>query len=157
MGAQDPYNPRDTHAALAYCGLCLCRGLRSVSALNNLRHLNLSDTAITDHSICSLSRLRRLKYLNLSHSGALQALTYTFFHCPCSETPRSQAGACATFDAPLGCVFLNLSHPVAPESSSISQDRLTCSLTWRVCGSEMIKPAFRRHHSAEQYRWCFSV
>ncbi len=60
---------------VAYCGLMLCRGLRSISALTNLRHLNLSDTAITDHSVCSLSRMRRLKYLNLSHSGALQTLT----------------------------------------------------------------------------------
>ncbi len=47
-----------------------CRGLRSISVLTNLRHLNLSDTAITDHSTCSMSRMKRLEYLNLSHSGA---------------------------------------------------------------------------------------
>lgn len=56
--------------ALGDSGVSACRGLRSISVLTSLRHLNLSDTAITDHSICSLSRMRRLKYLNLSHSGA---------------------------------------------------------------------------------------
>ena len=86
---------------VAYCGLMLCRGLRSISALTNLRHLNLSDTAITDHSVCSLSRMKQLKYLNLSHSGALQTLTPNAFsvHTPdplrqCDQRPlRVLAGA----------------------------------------------------------------
>ena len=47
----------------------MCRGLQSISVLTNLRHLNLSDTATTDHGMCCLARMKRLKYLNLSHSG----------------------------------------------------------------------------------------
>ena len=47
----------------------MCRGLQSISVLTSLRHLNLSDTATTDHGMCCLARMKRLKYLNLSHSG----------------------------------------------------------------------------------------
>lgn len=51
----------------------MCRGLQSISVLTNLRHLNLSDTATTDHGMCCLARMKRLKYLNLSHSGVPSA------------------------------------------------------------------------------------
>ena len=63
-----------TQSCSAEAGDVACRGLQSLVGLTNLRHLNLSDTATTDHAIGSLSRMKRLQYLNLSHSGALQPL-----------------------------------------------------------------------------------
>lgn len=63
-----------TQSCSAEAGDVACRGLQSLVGLTNLRHLNLSDTATTDHAMCSLSRMKRLQYLNLSHSGALQPL-----------------------------------------------------------------------------------
>ena len=70
LGGTPPHLACDPSVqALDYSGLSGCRGLRSISVLTNLRHLNLSDTAITDHSTCSLSRMTKLEYLNLSHSG----------------------------------------------------------------------------------------
>ena len=47
------------------------RGLRSVSELTMLEDLNLSDTGVTDAGMQALSRMKRLRALNLSYTGAL--------------------------------------------------------------------------------------